>query len=143
MKKMILTLCAVVMSVMVQAQRVDTTPFDKVQVDVAARVRVVDGRHFGVTVRSTEKALAEDIQISVENGILDISSRGDYSATGDEETLITITCPFDVDIATTADFDAIDVETTPAEESVQHDAPRFPFMPHHRPMHMMRPWGHA
>lgn len=142
MKKMILTLCAIVMAVATtSAQNVETCPFDKVEIDVAARVRVIDGNSYGVNVRSTDKDWAENIKVSVENGVLAISSRNGYN-TEDETTVITITCPTDVDVATSHSFEAFEIESEPAAMDVQPEMPRFPFpfMPHHHmPFHMGRP----
>lgn len=138
---MILTLCAIVMAVATtSAQNVETNPFDKVQIDVAARVRVIDGNSYGVNVRSSDKDWAESIKVSVENGVLAISTRDGYNAE-DETTIITITCPTDVDVAISHNFEAFEVEPNPTAVDVQPEMPHFPFpfMHHHMPFHMGRP----
>lgn len=107
-------------------------------IDVAAWVRVIDGDKYSVNVRSTDKDLAEDIKVSVENGVLGISAAG-WSE--DETTVITITCPTDIDVTTSHCFEAYDIELEPVEEEAQPEFP-FPHMPfHHFPMH--HPWMHA
>lgn len=137
------------------AKDIDTTPFDKVQVDVEARVRIVDGDKYSVSVRSTDKALAEDIKVNVADGTLAISSDNANLPEG-ESMVITITCPTDLDILTSYSYEAHDVETDNTlaidDEPVQPDFRHMPFhfvpgahgrMPHHMPMMMHRPWGRA
>ena len=153
--KMMAMAAMMVMSVSASAKDIDTTPFDKVQIDTEARVRIVDGDKYSVNVRSTDQALAEDIKVSVENGTLAITSTNGALPEG-ETMIITITCPTDLDVATSyyyetqeieRDVNALDVASAPTLP----DFHRVPFrvmpagrgrMPHHMPM-MHRPWGRA
>ena len=141
-KMMAMTAMLVMGAMSASAKDIDTLPFDKVTVDLAAKVRVIDGDKYSVNVRSTDKDLAEDIKVSVENGVLGISA-GAWSE--DETTVITITCPTDIDVTTSHCFEAYDIESEPAaEEEAQPELPKFPFhhMPfHHFPMH--RSWARA
>lgn len=149
MKKIMTLICVLVMSAVatsVSAKDIDTTPFDKVQVGVAARVRVIDGDKYSVNIRTTEQSLAEDVKVNVENGVLAISSRqGDGLIPEGEAMIITITCPTDLDVVAGVNFDAYDVESEPTAEP---QAPDFrPFPMHRMPMMphfpMGHPWMHA
>lgn len=153
--KMMAMAAMMVMGISASAKDIDTTPFDKVQIDTEARVRIIDGDKYSVNVRSTDQALAEDVRVNVENGTLAITSVNGSLPEG-ETMIITITCPTDLDVATSYCYEALEVEQDVnamevAAEPAMPDFRHMPFrfvpaghgrMPHHMPM-MHRPWGRA
>ena len=141
MKKIMTVICAIVLAtISASAKDIKTAPFNKVQVDVEARVRVIDGYRFGVNVRSTDKDKAEGIKVSVENGVLTISGNNSEALQCENETtIITIPCPTNVDVAAGLAYEAHDVEN----DKVSEPAPAVPswaqmggrpMMHHHFPM---------
>lgn len=121
MKKMISMVFAMVlamgsMSAQTSANSIKmTAPFDKVQMDVAAKVRVVDGHAFGVNVRTNDKEVAEDIVVKVENGVLDITSKSGADLSANDKLQITIITPNNPEIETSYCYETKTVE---ADETV-------------------------
>lgn len=127
MKKMISMVFAMVlamgsMSAQTTTKNVETTPFDKIQLDVTGRVKVVDGHHYGVTVRSNDKDLAEDVMVSVKDGVLGITSRsGELLTNEDASLVITIVTPHNPEISTSYNLETLDVEEDP--ETINEQVP--------------------
>jgi len=109
-----------------------TAPFDKVQVDVAGKVRVVDGHAYGVTVRTNDKDLQDDIVVKVENGVLGITSKSGAVLESNDKLQITIITPNDPEISTSYCYEAnvVEEDKTVDPEYVNDllpNAPEHPF----------------
>ena len=63
---------AIMMAAAANAQRVETESFNKVLVNVPARVRVVPGETYSVNIATTDSVAANSIRVNVENGVLNI-----------------------------------------------------------------------
>ncbi len=143
MKKIMTVICAIVLAtISASAKDIRTAPFNKVQVDVEARVRVIDGYRFGVNVRSTDKDKAEGIKVSVDNGVLTITGNNSEALKcEDETTVITITCPTNVDITAGLAYEAHDVESDKVAEPAP-EAPSWARMGGRPMMHRNFPMPH-
>lgn len=73
MKKMLIMASAIMMAAAANAQRVETESFNKVLVNVPARVRVVPGDTYSVNIATTDSLLAQSLRMNVENGVLSIT----------------------------------------------------------------------
>lgn len=116
MKKMISMVFAMVlamgsMSAQTAKSVTMTAPFDKVHMDVAAKVRVVDGHAFGVSVRTSDKELAESIQVNVENGVMSITNKNGEVMEANDKLQITIITPNDPEITTSFCYETADVDS--------------------------------
>ena len=63
---------AIMMAAAANAKRVETESFDKVLVNVPARVRVVPGDTYSVNIATSDSILAQSLRVNVENGVLSI-----------------------------------------------------------------------
>ena len=72
MKKMMILASAIMMAAAANAKRVETESFNKVMVNVPARVRVVPGDTYSVNIATSDSILAQSLRVNVENGVLNI-----------------------------------------------------------------------
>ncbi|MCD8265583.1 MAG: DUF2807 domain-containing protein [Prevotellaceae bacterium] len=92
MKKIIILACAFMMSVASFAKSdCKVSAFDKVSVNVPARVRFVRGDAYSVSVRSTNEQEASALRLSVKDGTLSVSSLGSLS--DESDICVTIVSP--------------------------------------------------
>ncbi len=83
---------AIMMTAATYAQKnTNVTPFDKVNVNVPARVRFVYGENFSVSVRSANSYEASAVRCDVKNGTLTINNLGNTA--NQDELYITIVSP--------------------------------------------------
>lgn len=87
MKKMLIMASAIMMAAAANAQRVETESFNKVLVNVPARVRVVPGDTYSVNVATTDSVLANSLRIDVEDGTLKINRDARQEALDSDTTL--------------------------------------------------------
>ncbi|MBQ8969001.1 MAG: DUF2807 domain-containing protein [Bacteroidaceae bacterium] len=109
MKKMMIMVSAIMMVAAGYAKNVETKPFEGVKVNVPARVRFVNGDNYELGVRSTDSITANNIQWSVEDGVLKIhpkfaDTEGDYS-----ELCITIVSPVEPKLMVGRNFEVTTV----------------------------------
>ena len=69
---MLIMASAIMMAAAANAKRVETESFDKVLVNVPARVRVVPGDTYSVNIATSDSILAQSLRVNVENGVLSI-----------------------------------------------------------------------
>lgn len=93
MKKMLIMASAIMMATTANAQRVETESFDKVMVNVPARVRVVPGDSYSVNIATSDSILANSIRVQVENGMLKISSTVEDRKENDKVLRLIIVTP--------------------------------------------------
>ncbi len=93
MKKMLIMASAIMMATAANAQRVETESFDKVMVNVPARVRVVPGDSYSVNIATSDSILANSIRVQVENGMLKISSTVEDRKENDKVLRLIIVTP--------------------------------------------------
>ncbi len=72
MKKMIILVSAIVMTLTAGAENMNVNPFEDVNVNVPARVRFVYGETYGVDIQATDSLAASGIRWSVKDGVLKI-----------------------------------------------------------------------
>jgi len=87
MKKMLIMASAIMMAAATNAQRVETESFNKVLVNVPARVRVVPGDSYSVNIATTDSVLAKSLRVDVKDGILSINPDLKYGQSESESTL--------------------------------------------------------
>lgn len=75
------------MAAAANAQRVETESFNKVLVNVPARVRIVPGDTYSVNVATTDSVLANSLRIDVEDGTLKINRDARQEALESDTTL--------------------------------------------------------
>ena len=95
MKKMMILVSTIMMVAASSNAKsvVETKPFEGVNVNAPARVRLVSGDNYEVGVRSTDSIAAENILWSVEDGVLTIRLRNEGSEEQNSEVCITIVSP--------------------------------------------------
>jgi protein gp37 len=94
MKKMMILVSTIMMVATGNAkENVETKPFEGVNVNVPACVRFVSGDKYEMNVRSTDSIAEQNIQWTVENGVLKINSRHDIQNPGIANVCITIVSP--------------------------------------------------
>ncbi len=92
MKKTILLAATIMMATATYAEKNNSiTPFEKVSLNVPARVRFVTGDAYSVDVRSTNAYDQQAVRCSVEDGVLKITSL--YGAETASPLCITIVSP--------------------------------------------------
>lgn len=100
MKKMMILVSAIMMATTANAQQVETTSFDEVRVNVPARVRIVAGENYGVSIATKNEEVAKAVNYDVKNGVLNINTR-DIEALADENAIrITIVTPHKLKVTT-------------------------------------------
>lgn len=101
MKKIMIMASAIMMAATLNAEPQSIEPFDKINVEVPARVRVVQGNQYSIQVVSADKK-SHDVVYSVENGVLKISTNNSNKLNeSPRNTVITIITPADDAIVTT------------------------------------------
>lgn len=95
MKKMMILASAIMMAAAANAKRVETESFNKVLVNVPARVRVVPGDTYSVNIATSDSLLAQSLRVDVENGVLHITPdvKANASADSDANLRIIIVTP--------------------------------------------------
>lgn len=94
MKKMMILVSAIMMTVTANAKHVETASFSEVRVNIPARVRIVAGDTYCVNITAQNELLENAVRLKIEDGVLRINAL-DLEAYGeDAETLcITIVTP--------------------------------------------------
>jgi len=107
MKKMMILVSAIMMVATANAKTIETKPFEGVNVNVPACVRFVSGENYEMGVRSTDSVAANNIQWTVENGVLNIRSL--HSTDTDKETnvCITIVSPIEPKLTVGRDYQVV------------------------------------
>ena len=96
MKKMMIVVSAIMMVATVYAkEHVEMKPFEGVNVNVPARVRFINGENYEMGIRSTDSVTAKNIKWTVENGVLNISSRYELTEEDKANICITIVSPIE------------------------------------------------
>ncbi len=74
MKKMMITLAAIMMAGSMNAKNEKVAPFEGVKFNVPARVRIVYGDEYSVDIQAADSLVASAVRWNVKNGVLNISS---------------------------------------------------------------------
>ncbi len=93
MKKIMTLASTLIISAAMTAQVNDVTPFEEVNVNVPATVRIVNGENFGVYVRSLDKYTATKVDYEVKDGTLVFTTKMDHDEM--ENVCITIISPIE------------------------------------------------
>ena len=93
MKKMMIMVSAIMMVATAYAKTIETKPFEGVNVNVPACVRFVSGENYEMGVRSTDSVAANNIQWTIENGVLNIRSLQTSAEDQQANVCITIVSP--------------------------------------------------
>lgn len=94
MKKMMILASAIMMVAAAYAnESVELKPFTGVNVNVPACVRFVSGDNYEVGVRSNDSIAAQNIEWSIEDGVLKIRSRHEVTDNEQANVCITIVSP--------------------------------------------------
>ena len=105
MKKMLIMASAIMMAAAANAQRVETESFNKVMVNVPARVRVVPGDTYSVNIATTDAEFANSLQVNVKDGILNIAAGAKDGRVESDSTLrIIIVTPVEPKVVAGRDF---------------------------------------
>ncbi|MCD7721390.1 MAG: DUF2807 domain-containing protein [Prevotellaceae bacterium] len=91
MKKMMILVSAIAMSLAANAESTDLTPFEGVNVNVPACVRFVYGEEYSMDVQATDSLVASAIRWTVKDGVLKIHSVDSSESISD--VCITIVSP--------------------------------------------------
>lgn len=106
MKKMMILVSTIMMVATGYAkENVEMKPFEGVNVNVPARVRFVNGENYEMGVRSTDSVAANNIQWTVENGVLNISSRYELADEDKANICITIVSPIEPKLTVGRNFE--------------------------------------
>ena len=104
MKKIMLILSAIMMVANVSAEPKSIEPFDQINVEVPARVRVVQGEEYGIQVISADSNSTRNLKYSVVDGVLRIKTESsDMMEASPRNMVITIITPADNAKVTTGD----------------------------------------
>ena len=107
MKKVLMIVAAMVLFANAKAEIKNIAAFSEVKVNVPARVRVIKGGDYGISLSAEDSLLTSAIRYTVENGILSISSVDEAMLLADgREVVITITAPETPSFKTGRDFEA-------------------------------------
>lgn len=87
MKKMLIMASAIMMAAAANAQRVETESFNKILVNVPARVRVVPGDTYSVNIVTSDSVLANSLRVNVKDGVLNIAPDAKSSEMQSDNTL--------------------------------------------------------
>lgn len=106
MKKMLIMASAIMMAAAANAQRVETESFNKILVNVPARVRVVPGDTYSVNIATADSTLAQSIRVNVEDGVLRIAhdAKDANLEQSDSKLRLIIVAPVEPQIAAGRDF---------------------------------------
>lgn len=101
MKKIMTLASAIMMVAAANAEINNTAAFNEVKVSVPARVRVIKGEKYGVSVKAEEEFQASAVTYTVENGMLKLTTKDRTLFDWEKPSvIITITTPEDVNITT-------------------------------------------
>lgn len=94
MKKMMILVSAIMMVANINAKSVETASFNEVRVNVPARLRIVAGDNYGVSISASDEIVAKAIRANVKDGVLSLTTR-DIEELGDavQSLCITIVTP--------------------------------------------------
>lgn len=113
MKKMLIMASAIMMAAAANAQRVETESFNKVMVNVPARVRVVPGDTYSVNIATTDTELAKSLRVDVKNGTLNIATDARANVEEPKSALrIIIVTPVEPQVLAGRDFYANQLQNT-------------------------------
>ena len=105
MKKMMILVSAIMMVATGNAKNVEMKPFEGVDVNVPACVRFISGDNYEVGVRSNDSIAAQNIEWSIENGVLKIRSRHDVTDGEQNNVCITIVSPVEPKLTVGRNFE--------------------------------------
>ena len=106
MKKMMILASAIMMVAAGYAnENVEIKPFEGVDVNVPACVRFVSGDNYEVGVRSNDSIAAQNIEWSIENGVLKIRSRHEVDDKEQTNVCITIVSPEEPKLTVGRDYE--------------------------------------
>ncbi len=74
MKKMMITLAAIMMAVSMNAKNENVAPFEGVKVNVPVRVRFVYGTDYSLDIQAADSLVASALRWTVKDGVLKIST---------------------------------------------------------------------
>ena len=107
MKKVLVLIAVVMMTLGMNAEVKNVNAFNEVKVNVPARVRVIRGSQYGISLSAEDSLLTSAIRYSVENGILSINTIDETMLMVESrEVVITITAPEMPSFKTGRDFEA-------------------------------------
>lgn len=110
---MLIMASAIMMAAAANAQRVETESFNKVMVNVPARVRVVPGDTYSVNVATTDAELANSLRVNVKDGVLNITTDARLGQSEAQSTLrIIIVTPVEPKVAAGRDFHVLSLQDT-------------------------------
>lgn len=75
MKKMMILVSAIMMVANANAKSVETASFSEVRVNVPARIRIVAGDSYGVSIAASDDQIANAIRANVKDGVLSLTTR--------------------------------------------------------------------
>ena len=105
MKKMMILVSAIMMVATGNAKNVEMMPFEGVDVNVPACVRFVNGENYEMGVRSKDSIAAQNIEWSIENGVLKIKSRHEVEDNRQTNVCITIVSPVEPKLTVGRDYE--------------------------------------
>lgn len=113
MKKMLIMASAIMMAAAANAQRVETESFNKVLVNVPARVRVVPGDTYSVNIATSDAELANSLRVNVKNGTLNIATDAKNGQSDVQSALrIIIVTPVEPQVLAGRDFHVQNIQNT-------------------------------
>jgi len=93
---MMILASAIMMAAAANAERVETASFNEVRVNVPARVRIIAGETYGVSINAQDSITAGAVRMNVKDGVLKLTTRDLDALDLDKETLcITIVTPIE------------------------------------------------
>lgn len=90
MKKMMILVSAIMMVANVNAKSVETASFNEVRVNVPARLRIVSGDSYSVSIAASDVQVANAIRADVKDGVLSLTTRN-IEELGEAVNSLTIT----------------------------------------------------
>jgi len=105
MKKMMILVSAIMMVATGKTKNVEMMPFEGVDVNVPACVRFVNGENYEMGVRSNDSIAAQNIEWSIENGVLKIRSRHEVTDNRQTNVCITIVSPVEPKLTVGRDYE--------------------------------------
>lgn len=90
MKKMMILVSAIMMVANINAKSVETASFSEVRVNVPARLRIVAGDTYSVSISASDDQVANAIRANVKDGVLNLTTR-DIEELGDAVHSLCIT----------------------------------------------------
>ena len=105
MKKMMILVSIIMMVAAGYAKNVEMMPFEGVNVNVPACVRFVNGDNYEMGVRSNDSIAAQNIEWSIENGVLKITTRREVTENEQANVCITIVSPVEPKLTVGRDYE--------------------------------------